>query len=212
MIEAHPKIKLPQAGIGKWILIVLNTLLGVSGAAAIATFVLLHGGWEFSQVPFFRNMLLTTQKVIVGVFILDRIVRFVLAKSKWGYLKSNWIDVVLILGLIIAITVISRGGYPLLTAGALYVVITQVYLLVAISLRAISANAKITGVKIPPGWVLVGGFASMALVGSGLLMLPAAIQSGYYEQWSYSDALFTATSATCVTGLVVAETGKDLTM
>lgn len=212
MIESHPKIRLPQATGGRWILVVLNTLLGISGAVAIATFILLHGGWEFSQNPFFRQLLLGVQKIIVGVFILDRIVRFILAKSRWGYLKSNWIDVALILGLILAITVISRSGYPLLTAGALYVVITQVYLLVAISLRAISANARITGVKIPPGWVLMASFAGMAIVGSGLLMLPAAIESGRYAQWSYPDALFTATSATCVTGLVVADTGKDFTM
>ena len=109
----------------------LNTLLGVSGVVAIATFVLSYGEWDFSQVPFFKHLLLTTQKTIVGIFVLDRVVRFILAKSKWKYLKSNWIDALLILGLLIAITIISRKHYPLLTAGTLYVVITQIYLLVA---------------------------------------------------------------------------------
>lgn len=48
------------------------------------------------------------------------------------------------------------------------------------------------------------GFFITILSGAILLMLPAASKSG---QWtSFSDALFTATSATCVTGLVVVDT------
>ncbi|MCK5114752.1 MAG: hypothetical protein KAR11_08330, partial [Phycisphaerae bacterium] len=212
MNKAHPKIRLPQAGATGRILVLLNALLAISGAAAIASFVLLHGGWEFSEVPFVKHLLLTVQRVIVGVFVFDRIFRFVLAKQKWAYLKSNWIDAALILGFVTAITIVSQQHYPLLTAGTMYVVITQIYLLVAILLRAISANAKIAGVKFPPGWVLMASFAGMAMVGSGLLMLPAAVPSDQYAQWSYPDALFTATSATCVTGLVVTDTGTDFTM
>lgn len=48
------------------------------------------------------------------------------------------------------------------------------------------------------------GFLSVILIGSILLMLPVSTNSG--EAASFSDALFTATSATCVTGLVVQDT------
>lgn len=48
-------------------------------------------------------------------------------------------------------------------------------------------------------------FAIVALVGTGLLMLPAAAQSGTATPWL--DALFTAVSALCVTGLVTLDTG-----
>lgn len=53
--------------------------------------------------------------------------------------------------------------------------------------------------------VLVSGFAGMILAGSLLLRLPAASATG--EPLRYIDALFTATSAVCVTGLVVFDTG-----
>jgi trk system potassium uptake protein TrkH len=57
----------------------------------------------------------------------------------------------------------------------------------------------------PPALVLVAGFGAMIAAGSVLLMLPLATQSGNVT--SLIDALFTATSAVCVTGLVVVDTG-----
>lgn len=53
--------------------------------------------------------------------------------------------------------------------------------------------------------VLPFGFIVVILTGTLLLMLPFARKSGL--SLSVLDALFTATSATCVTGLVVADTG-----
>lgn len=48
------------------------------------------------------------------------------------------------------------------------------------------------------------GFLIMILIGTGLLMLPIAAKSG--EPTSFFDALFTAVSAGCVTGLVTVDT------
>lgn len=56
-----------------------------------------------------------------------------------------------------------------------------------------------------PALVLVAGFAAVIAVGSVLLMLPISSAAG---SWTRPlDALFTATSAVCVTGLVVLDTG-----
>lgn len=52
--------------------------------------------------------------------------------------------------------------------------------------------------------LLVIGFLVIVLVGALLLTLPCATESG--ETTPFVDALFTATSATCVTGLVVYDT------
>ena len=52
--------------------------------------------------------------------------------------------------------------------------------------------------------VILIGFGVLILTGALLLMLPFSSQSG---QWtSFTDALFTATSASCVTGLIVQDT------
>jgi len=56
-----------------------------------------------------------------------------------------------------------------------------------------------------PPRTLVLGFAVIIFIGAQLLALPAAAADGQPTRWI--DALFTATSATCVTGLVTVDTG-----
>ncbi len=60
-----------------------------------------------------------------------------------------------------------------------------------------------------PQALLVAGFAGLILVGALLLMLPWAHQAG---EVGFVDALFTSTSAVCVTGLIVVDTPKAYTV
>ena len=57
-----------------------------------------------------------------------------------------------------------------------------------------------------PAQVIAVGFGTAVAVGTGLLSLPVATRSG--ERTGLVDALFTATSAVCVTGLVTVDTGS----
>ena len=63
--------------------------------------------------------------------------------------------------------------------------------------------------KLSPGQTIALGFMLMILIGSGLLMLPCSIQPGHTIH--YIDALYTATSAVCVTGLVTVDPGTAFT-
>lgn len=64
--------------------------------------------------------------------------------------------------------------------------------------------------RLNPSAILVLGFAVIILIGTGLLSLPIATEDG--KGLPFLDALFTATSATCVTGLVVVDTADTFTM
>ncbi len=59
-----------------------------------------------------------------------------------------------------------------------------------------------------PAQLFIAGFLSIIFVGTALLMLPKAT----YEGISLLDALFTSTSAVCVTGLIVVDTGSYFTL
>lgn len=61
--------------------------------------------------------------------------------------------------------------------------------------------------KSPPA-MLVGGFAGVILLGAVILGLPWCHATG---RISFLDALFTSTSAVCVTGLTVLDTANDFT-
>lgn len=58
--------------------------------------------------------------------------------------------------------------------------------------------------KLSPFQIIILGFAGLILAGALLLMLPFASAAG--EATSFSDAIFTSTSAVCVTGLIVYDT------
>ncbi|MDW7663222.1 MAG: Trk family potassium uptake protein, partial [Bacillota bacterium] len=62
---------------------------------------------------------------------------------------------------------------------------------------------KSKGLK--PAQILVLSFFSIIMIGTVFLMLPISTVSG--ESTSFINALFTSTSAVCVTGLVVVDTG-----
>ncbi len=63
--------------------------------------------------------------------------------------------------------------------------------------------------KLSPGRIIALGFAAVILIGSGLLMLPISIQPG--QEIHYIDALYTSTSAVCVTGLIAIDPGTAFT-
>jgi trk system potassium uptake protein len=66
-------------------------------------------------------------------------------------------------------------------------------------------------ISMHPAHILVMGFGSLILLGTFLFMLPIAT----YEEGrglSFIDALFEATSAVCVTGLAVVDTGTTFTI
>lgn len=65
----------------------------------------------------------------------------------------------------------------------------------------------ISSFKIPPALLFVLSFLFIILIGSGLLMLPKANTLPI----TYLDALFTSTSAVCVTGLIVLDTSTAFT-
>lgn len=76
--------------------------------------------------------------------------------------------------------------------------------------RSPGASAGKPPAAVNPAKVLVLGFAAAIAVGTLLLSLPWAAAPGVEISWS--DALFTAVSAVCVTGLSVVDTASSWSM
>lgn len=71
------------------------------------------------------------------------------------------------------------------------------------------ANLFLGHLRLTPPKILSLGFMLLIAAGTVLLCLPAASTG---DRISFIDALFMATSATCVTGLAVIDTGTQLTV
>ena len=170
------------------------------GFVALAAFLLLIvelGGYFADYAHLFRLANLT----ILGLFMIHVILRFLRAPDKRRHLKRNWLDAIVFIPLVQFVRGIQNSPA--------WVIIWQAVIVVMLLSRArrTSNLASILGLR--PAQLMIASFAFTIGIGAILLMLPAATVSG--SGASLVDAVFTATSATCVTGLVVRDTATYYT-
>ncbi|MBI5380857.1 MAG: hypothetical protein HZA31_03040 [Opitutae bacterium] len=84
--------------------------------------------------------------------------------------------------------------------------LVQLFLLASVLLQLVQLHHRLLVHGLRAEWVLVGSFAMLILAGTLLLLLPRA-GAASNTTLSGIDALFTATSAVCVTGLSVCDPG-----
>ncbi|HRE76519.1 MAG TPA: potassium transporter TrkG [Flavobacterium sp.] len=125
-------------------------------------------------------------------------------RKKVALVNSLIIGALLVVALIFSIININlhylevfKKIRPILEAGLIFYFIIRLMILVR----------YIYEVYYNPAIVFVGSFFAIIIIGSFLLMLPNATTNGI----SFTDALFTSTSAVCVTGLIVLDTATDFT-
>ena len=95
------------------------------------------------------------------------------------------------------------GFYAILNRNlAVYVVFTF-----ALLIEVSSSSLKLSNRNTNPGLLFFFSFLFIIVFGAGLLMMPNATYSGI----GFTDAFFTATSAVCVTGLIVVDTATYFT-
>lgn len=95
-------------------------------------------------------------------------------------------------------------GLAVLASNKFALIICSVILIVS---EAYRVSEHLSSINVSAPLLFAGSFLFMILVGSGLLMLPNAT----VHPISYLEALFTATSAVCITGLTVVDTPTTFT-
>jgi potassium uptake TrkH family protein len=123
--------------------------------------------------------------------------------------RSSKINIFILLLLILLEVIMVLANYEISLVetffNARYVI--EYGLLFYFFIRLTFLLRKIYSIYFNPAILFVGSFAIIALAGTFMLLLPSATVHGI----SFTDALFTATSATSVTGLIVLDTAKDFT-
>ncbi|RNL81904.1 potassium transporter [Sinomicrobium pectinilyticum] len=119
--------------------------------------------------------------------------------------KANLI--VLISTIIITLTVFFIGDFDSIHKIRDISYLIDIGLILYFLLRLTHLLRKLYTVYHNPLILFIGSFMVIALIGSFLLMLPNATTNGI----RYIDALFTSTSAVCVTGLIVMDTATEFT-
>ena len=137
------------------------------------------------------------------------------------YLASHWVDYALLFTLVTQVVVYLelrqtiefqylevRGlHFSILTA---YTVVVQLGLVILLTIESPIFHRALVRLKLHPARSFLLSFATIILAGALLLCLPKSVTSG--QTLSFVDALFTATSAVCVTGLTVVDTGTHFSL
>ncbi|MBL7106107.1 MAG: Trk family potassium uptake protein [Phycisphaerae bacterium] len=177
----------------------------LSSALVAASFVLLFG-FDAPLLP--AEWLYGVQFVLLFVFVAEKIVRGFNATSLKEYIGGFWFEIPLLIGLVVMLWGSGRWFAAANISTVRHVAI-GIYLVLEVVFKLCRTTVNLAASGRNPTRVLIASFVFLILVGAGLLTLPRAASG---ERISFVDALFTSTSATCVTGLIVKDTGADFSL
>lgn len=149
-----------------------------------------------------RATLRALDDVLLVYFVAAAALRVTLAMWRPRSLGRRWYDALAIVALADALTG-GKAAWP-------WFLVRQGLAGLAALVRSHTVRKLVRRLWLHPAPLLVGSFASAILIGTGLLALPIASTTS--RSIGFLNALFTSTSAVCVTGLTVLETGKDFTL
>jgi len=196
----------------------LNIVMGGACLLALISFIWEYGFYLTRETKYIFHYLVI---LIVIIFISEFLLKFILAEDKRLFIKDNWPDfsiAIIFVSVILILKVFSTfpGFVDLLNAkgifslSRIYIVISQIYILASLIIRIPYLNRLILLFKLPPPSTVILTFIIIIAIGTFLLLLPKSTVSG--KETTFLDALFTATSATCVTGLIVLDTGSHFSL
>lgn len=146
--------------------------------------------------------------IIFFSFLVNYFLRMLYSFKRVSFTKRTWFELAIIL--IVIINYLLKDYYDPVTERLFYKKYIILYLIVLSVYEFVKASTRINLVKFKPTTMFLASFLLLILVGTILLMLPTSTNGT--GSMPLIDALFTATSASCVTGLVVVDTGGFFTL
>ncbi|MDH4210046.1 MAG: TrkH family potassium uptake protein [candidate division WOR-3 bacterium] len=169
----------------------------VYGVTFFALFlIIIQSGlrWQLPKVLAAASTIL--DYVVFAAYLFDALLNFYYTFPKKHYLQRNWLDLLVFVPFVLNI-VTPRAGVGI-------IVIRNIAVIVKAFTRTRKFSSLVRGVRFNTTQVIALSFLGAILGGTLLLTFPAATTDG--RGATFIDALFTATSATCVTGLIVQDT------
>jgi trk system potassium uptake protein TrkH len=193
-------------------------VLAVAGMCGSAGLIIEYGLYPSAGLHLAASVL---SAAAVGLFLLEQALSLQDSGSFRLYLKAWWPTFALSVLLILEILTLVAGHSTLWLNSALgflaldsvtraYLIIIQVYIVSVFAVQLPHLHGRFASLRVRPAVAFVLTFLALIILGAGLLLLPRATPSGL--PLSPLDALFTSTSAVCVTGLIVRDTGTGFTV
>ncbi len=191
------------------VLLILKLMLAFLAAVSVGSLIAEYGFYIDEDIKKITSKMPGYVLVALAVYYL---LRTVLEIDRKKFVKTHRVELFLV-GIIILYLLLPKvieklllSINPLLlpeTIAYVYLITTQILALVALGVEALNQTKKILYLNIQPSVLLMLSFFVIIALGTLLLMMPKSTVNGSIN---FIDALFTATSAVTVTGLVTLNT------
>jgi len=184
---------------------ILNIIFGINSLIGLIVVVIITG---FYLTPIQSEICKIVIDVSIIIFIAQELLFFLLdikkEKTKKTPRTKRRILALLLLSnffFIDAIVNFFSNIFPeinIIDISLIYLGILQLTIILSY-IFGIIRNTRLSKLKVNPGLITALSYAIIILIGTGLLCLPKSTPVG--QSISFTDAIFTSTSAVCVTGL-----------
>lgn len=190
------------------LIIFVTSIIGLSA-------IIIEYGFNVKQAVV--EVLHTVSMGVIVIFVLYQFFQVIIAEKKSAYIRNHIIEFAIILlifieiiSLLLGASIVGRIGVALnlKNAAFLYIIFVQLFIVIGLFAGGLRYNKVILSSKIHPARLFVLSFVFTILIGALFLSLPRSTTGGHIP---FIDALFTSTSAVCVTGLVVVDTATYYT-
>lgn len=195
---------------------IIRAITFISSIAAIG---LLTYRFGFTLTPLQERQVFYGLDLVFAIFVVAFLVRWLYAFRRTEFLRKHVFEGILILIILINGLSAYVFGYQLIPELLALVGIEDpvpfyqgavtIFIFLLIFYEIAVAGASLSHLKLKPAVTFVVSFLILIIIGTGLLMMPdMTIRPGGMP---FLEALFTSTSAVCVTGLIVVDTATYFT-
>lgn len=174
----------------------------------------------FPQTEESRKIEIYFLKFIFGFYLLNYFVRFIYTFEPGKFIRTTWLELVLLVLIIIEAFTDLVFDRPVVfhivkSFGREHFVFWYMFVLQGLLITLLLIDVAKLGTlldyfKISTSGLFILAYGILIAGGTLLLMLPEMTVNGQGATWL--EALFTATSASCVTGLIVVDTATYFTL
>lgn len=189
---------------------VFSYLLALTAIFSLVT----EYGFYISDI--WQSRLARLDILILFFFVLQFLIKIVFTQERLSFLKRHWFEslltAIIIIRTVVLIRVLGLAAISKFITGVdvgvitkLTIVSAQIIIVLSLISGSLRLNRKIAALKFHPAQTLLLSFLIVIIIGAAFLLLPKATAAG--KTLNVLDAFFTSTSAVCVTGLIVVDTG-----
>jgi potassium uptake TrkH family protein len=178
--------------------------------------IILYYGFPVTDKTFYWSQFII--KTSFAFYVLKYFVSLVMNFRIRKYIRHTWFEGLVVLGILTNFILISFFGihfsniisyeFGISHFGSYSLIFIQFYFFVFMLIELSKASKFLSKINLGPSSLMLISFVLLITTGSLLLMLPEMTTHGIH----YIDALFTSTSACCVTGLVSVDTATCFTL